>query len=352
MMRRGLLDAADIVRGEFTVQQIDRHNRGFIVRRPATRPLYVKQLTTLDRFDIACLEREAHLLRLLTSGGDFGALAPAMPEFVDYDETRYALTVKLLPTTRDLLSEIDHAREIPLAVARQAGRLVAQFETDNGTAVARVLDAKLCEGQPPWILSFHKDQGDGWLSPANQHLLKMLQSVPKLTTVLDNMHAAWTTDSLMHSDLKWDNILVDHAVGESGPHCRFIDWEMVNRGDAAWDAATMIQCWWWYWVMSTPPNELSTFNELQQNRMPAFDEHRASLNEFWSGYVEPLSIEAARDQLAKCVRLASARLLQTTYELCQSSEKFQQPARILVEMSRQFLLQPETAQSFAPEGPA
>ena len=352
MMRRGLLDAADIVRGEFAVEQIDQHNRGFIVRRPATRPLYVKQLTTLDRFDVACLEREAHLLQLVATDQKSGDLAPAMPEFVDYDESRYALTVKLLPTARDLLSEIEFTGGIPLAVARQAGRLVAHFEAEGGKAVAEVLDPQLCSGQPPWILSFHRDQGDGWLSPANQQLLTMLQTEPQLASTLDELHAAWTTDSLMHSDLKWDNVLVDQTAGESGPHCRLIDWEMVNRGDAAWDAATMIQCWWWYWVMSTPPAELTTFDDLHQKRMPAFDEHRVSLNEFWMGYVEALSKEAARDQLAKCLRLASARLLQTTYELCQSAEQLPPQARVLVEMSRQFLLQPETALPFAPEGPA
>lgn len=352
MMRRGLLDAADIVRGEFAVEQIDRHNRGFIVRRPATRPLYVKQLTTLDRFDVACLEREAHLLQLVAGGHESGVLAQTMPEFVDYDESRYALTVKLLPSARDLLSEIELAGAIPLAVARQAGQLVAHFEAEGGKAVAEVLDPQLCGGQPPWILSFHRDQGDGWLSPANQQLLEMLQSAPQLTSTLDEIHAAWTTNTLMHSDLKWDNVLVDQTAGESEPHCRFIDWEMVNRGDAAWDAATMIQCWWWYWVMSTPPEELTTFDALQQKRMPAFDEHRASLNEFWSGYVETLSTEAARGQFAKCVRLASARLLQTTYELCQSAGELPPQAGILVEMSRQFLLEPEAAQPLAPEGPA
>lgn len=354
MMRRGLLDPADVVRGEFTVTQIDRHNRGFLIRRPATRPLFVKQLTTLDRFDIACLEREAHILRLAGSDERFASLGQAMPEFVDYDESRYALTVKLLPDARDLLSAAEHAGGIPLAVARQAGNLVAEFESECGRAIATALNPNLCDGRPPWILSYHRDQGDGWLSPANEQLLRTLQDDSRLTGTLDEIRLSWTADSLMHSDLKWDNVLAVNGEGaeeNSESPCRFIDWEMVNRGDAAWDAATMVQCWWWYWIMSTPPVELTTLDDLQRKRMPAFDEHRDSLNAFWAGYVESLSVESAHERLAGCLRLAAARLLQTTYELLQSASEFSPQARLLVEMSRRFLLQPESAQRFAPEEP-
>lgn len=357
MIRRGLLDPADVVRGCFAVEQIERHNRGFLVRSPPTRPLYVKQLTALDRFDIACLNREAHFLRLATTGDFFAPIRQAMPEFVDFDESRFALSVKLIADSTSFLNRAESAGGIPQNIAHQAGELIAHFESRAGQTIAEALDPELCAGQPPWILSFHFDQGDGWLSQGQQELLRFLQDDSSITTALDRMRTDWTSDSLMHADLKWDNILAitaSAAGNGSDCHavCRLIDWEMVDRGDAAWDAATMLQCWWWYWVMSTPPRELTTLDDLEEKRIGAFDEHRPSLDAFWRGYVHRLTAEAKQERLTHCLRLAAARLLQTTYELLPSAVEVSPQARLLLEMSRRFIEDPDSAQPFLPGVPA
>lgn len=353
MIRRGLLDPAEIVRGEFSVEQIDRHNRGFLVRRPAARPLFVKQLTNLDRFNIACLEREAHCFQLVASRETFAPLRSRMPVFVDFDSDRHAVTVELLPDSCDLLESMEQDGEIPADTAWQVGQFVSLFESDCGRELARALDPRLCTGEPPWILSFHLDQGDGWLSPANSEFLRSLQADEQLTQALDEIRSGWQADSLMHTDLKWNNVLV--VPGEDGgrPDCRIIDWEMVNRGDAAWDAATMMQSWWWYHVLSTPPAELTELAGLDaffERRGGAFEQSRPSLESFWSGFVENLPAESHGERLTTCIRFAAARLLQTVYELQQAAEEISDQGRLLIEMSRCFLAEPESALPFFPGG--
>ena len=59
LTQRGLIDPASITAGQFAIQEVEHHNRGFRVYRPADNPLYVKQLREFDRPNILCLEREA-----------------------------------------------------------------------------------------------------------------------------------------------------------------------------------------------------------------------------------------------------------------------------------------------------
>ena len=349
MIRRGLLDPADIVRGDFRVEQITRHNRGFFVRRSARRRLYVKQLTSLDRYDVACLEREAHFLQLVARSAASASLRSAMPVFVDFDASRSALTVELFPDSNDLLESTEQLGEIPLDVARQTGQFAALLDSPYGRELAQQLDPKLCDGKPPWILSYHLDQGDGWLSPANAELLQILQADPAVTAVLDEIRADWRTDSLMHTDLKWNNVLAVPGT-QGGPECRVIDWEMVNRGDAAWDAATMLQCWWWYWVLSTPPHEITSLDEFLERRRGAFEETRPSFEAFWSGCVEELSPETQRERLDRCVRFGAARLLQTAYEQLQFETAIAKSTRLLIDLARRFLTNPDSAVPFSPQG--
>jgi hypothetical protein len=249
----------------------------------------------------------------------------------------------------DLLNAKEQFGEIPLDVARQAGRFVAQFDSECGRELARSLDPVLCTGEPPWILSYHLDQGDGWLSPANTELLRILKSDPVVTAALDEIRTAWRTDSLMHTDLKWNNVLA--VPGKNGQwECRVVDWEMVNRGDPAWDAATMLQSWWWHWVLSTPPHEITTLDAFIDRRRGAFEESRPSLEAFWSGCIEEVSPDAAHDWLERCAHLGAARLLQTAYEQLQTESVISDSVRLLIDLSRRFLTEPESALPFSPHG--
>lgn len=89
----------------------------------------------------------------------------------------------------------------------------------------------------PWALRvFDGDSADEiWQNP---HLLPLLRDAaarPALVAGIRRARGAWRTVSLIHGDLKHDNVL----RGDDGT-LAVIDWEMARTGDPVWDLAGLM----------------------------------------------------------------------------------------------------------------
>ena len=348
LVQRGLLDPFAITRGDFAVEELEFHNRGFRVYRPVTKPLYVKQLREFDRANVLCLQREAAFGLAVARTDSVQWLKSRMPTFLDYDARHHAVTVELLPETENLHETMERVVSIPESVSRGLGQLIGSFTFKECDDLRAAIPNDLCPGKPPWILSFHVDQGAGFLSPANKHLLGVLQQDDVFASSLNELRSNWQATSLMHGDLKWNNVLVRETDLE--PDWYVIDWEMVDRGDPRWDLGTMIQCWWYFWILSTPPDELTSLDDMLNRRRSAFDETRPSLNALWEGYQTAVGLSDSDLRRTRRVvaRFAAARMLQTVYELLHSQESIGVSAQIMIEMSRRILKAPESMAEFMP----
>lgn len=112
----------------------------------------------------------------------------------------------------------------------------------------------------------------------------------------------------------------------------------------------MIQCWWYFWILSTPPDELTSLDDMLNRRRSAFDETRPSLNALWEGYQTAVGLSDSDLRRTRRVvaRFAAARMLQTVYELLHSQESIGVSAQIMIEMSRRILKAPESMAEFMP----
>lgn len=348
LIQRGLLTPSAIAEGDFAVEEFEFHNRGYRVYRPTTKPLYVKQLREFDRPNVLCLQREATFGLAVARTDSVQWLKSRMPTFLDYDARHHVVTVELLAETENLHETMERVIAIPDSVSRGLGQLIGSFAFKECDDLLAVIPDDLCAGKPPWILSFHVDQGAGALSPANDQFLEMIQRDDVLKSNLEDLRSNWQATSLMHGDLKWNNVLIRET--ESVPDWYVIDWEMVDRGDPRWDLGTMIQCWWYFWILSTPPEELISLDEMLTRRRSAFDETRPSLNALWDGYQAAIGLSNSEShQIRKIVAsFAAARMLQTVYELLNSQESIGLSARIMIEMSRRILEAPESMSEFMP----
>ena len=347
LIQRGLLNPAAVTAGQFAVQEIERHNRGFRVYRPLDRPLFVKQLRVFDAPNVECLKKEAAFGDAFSRCGSIQWLTSHVPDFLDYDIRHHAVTVQLLPDTINLHEHVERSTAMPDSVASELGELIAAFHSTECDELLSMVDAEHLPGNAPWILSFHRNQGAGSLSPQNEQLLNVLHCDLTLCAHLDELRDAWQATSLMHGDLKWTNVLVGVEASEDW---HVIDWEMADRGDPLWDLATMVQCWWAYWVLSTPPQQLTELDELRQQRNGAFTETRRSLDALWSAYYASLGLcghSRARTH-ERLIRMAAARLLQTVYELLNSGETSAHYVELLVEIARRLLSSPDSMQELNP----
>jgi hypothetical protein len=188
------------------------------------------------------------------------------------------------------------------------------------------------------------------LSAANYELLKILQSHDPLGYQLYALRQEWIVETLIHNDIRSDNILILPIIDGRvpGPEIvRFVDWELVQSGDSAWDVAGFLQDLVLFWINSIPFGKTtSTDAMIAQARFP-WPHIQGLLRSFWEGYTSTANLactEASR-LLLRAVRFSAARQIQTAYELAQTASQLPPQCVLLLQISANILSDAETSQA-------
>jgi aminoglycoside phosphotransferase (APT) family kinase protein len=153
------------------------------------------------------------------------------------------------------------------------------------------------------------------MSPANLELIKLLQKNSRMTTSLDSLRNEWTAETLIHNDIKGDNILVTRRAGGE-VDVRIIDWELIQIGDPAWDVGSVFRDFLDYWLLSVPlTGDLNPEEMLERAEIPLRKIHPAT-RAFWNAYRSSVLMQTdqAGDFLMRALRFAAARMAQGAYE--------------------------------------
>jgi thiamine kinase-like enzyme len=255
LIGRGLIDTASIVRGDIQIAELERNNRCFKVVSKHADSFFVKQIREHEDNTVTAIRREAAVYQLAASDRSFEPLARLLPKFFGFDESRHTVIVEFLGSSENVHQFHNRISNYPVEIGRVLGQSLSVFHSELGRQFSAEMPDSLFQRQPPWILSFHRDQGDGQLSPANQQLLQMLRADSEMQQILDHLLTLWRFDGLIHRDLKWNNILLVRSNSESGSpdrndsdspalSVRILDWELADLGDWCWDAGMMLQNWY------------------------------------------------------------------------------------------------------------
>jgi hypothetical protein len=204
----------------------------------------------------------------------------------------------------------------------------------------------------PWVMLVHKPGPEllATLSPANCEVLRLLQSQDGLGGRLDRLRKLWQPDTVIHGDVKADNLLYVPAAAGAGPAADevcLVDWEMVQVGDPAWDVAGVFQDLVLLWVNSMPLTEHVGVEELAARAGQPWRVVQAALRAFWRAYERGagLAPAAANRVLLRAVSFSAARLIQTAYEWAQSASALPVQSVLLLQVSTNLLQDPEEAQA-------
>lgn len=340
---RGLISSQAIVRGDLQIAELERNNRCFKVISRQGPSYFVKQVRELDESTVSGLRREAQVYQLAAADPQFAALRKLLPKFAGFDERRHCVMVEFLLDSINAHQYHNRIGHYPPEFGRGLAETLATFHSDLGRQFAAEMGCERFPGKPPWILSFHRDQGDGRLSPANQQLLQFLQDDSELQRILDQLLAGWRLDGLIHRDLKWNNVLVPSDTTAS-IDLRIIDWEMADNGDWCWDAGMAIQNWWSFQALAAPegtPVDAEPFLQSSDGLAAI----RPAVHEFWSTWNSRTDLQAQNGQplIEKCVLYTAARILQTAYELLHGATKMSDRAMRLLCLSQHVLKHPDEA---------
>jgi Ser/Thr protein kinase RdoA (MazF antagonist) len=203
----------------------------------------------------------------------------------------------------------------------------------------------------PWVLRVHQPVPSmlASISRANLAIVRILQSEEGLGDHLDRLAARWRPGSVIHGDIRLDNVLVRPSPTghEQGPIELWIsDWETVGFGDPAWDVAGALQDFLVFWVFSMPiADDMTAEQMIARARVPVHGLQTA-LRALWSGYKAGACLggSEADELLLRAVEFSAARLIQSAYEISSGSDRLAGQPAVLLQIAANLLAEPAHAQ--------
>jgi hypothetical protein len=348
LLERDLVSVASIVEGDLEVIDVGRRNENLKIICQNGQSYFLKQPGNGEPSTDATICCEATFYnhcRLDTGAAD---LLGFIPGFHGWDEDRPVLVLELADGR--------------LLWAHYASTMAPEFPCDSAAPLGEALgtlhrvfrdqsfqrDPSMSRlpSAPPWILFGHRPTPEIFarLSPASLQILKLVQQDRPMVAGLEGLRNEWIADTLIHGDIKGDNVLVTVRADED-VRVRIVDWELIQVGDAAWDVGNMFRDFLSYWLVSVPlSGDLAPEQMLESAQIPLANLHPATRT-FWNAYrgSARLDANAADSFLLRSVRFAAARMAQGAYELSASAHSPSNLAVMMLQIAANILADPSEA---------
>jgi aminoglycoside phosphotransferase (APT) family kinase protein len=310
LVGRGLIEFDALIDEGFAISEAGRRNRNFKVDRAGRTGLFVKQVShTASLEPLATLQREVAFYATIRAALDLGEIAALIPRLIDYDPQRLCLVTELIGESESFGEFHMRRKDFSTEAADKLGRGLATYHSAPPAALAALAAARILPQQLPWFLTLdpYTLAPLGQFGAAGATLIEALRPFPALLSTLLTLRAHWVFDSLVHGDMKWDNLLI---VEEDGcePELRVVDWELADFGDAAWDAGAVLAAYIAFAML--PLSQGASATELPAR----FTDMRPALRSFWVRYAADRRLPASRAYLERCLVFAAARLALTVFE--------------------------------------
>lgn len=279
LITRGVVSPADVTDGRLRIEDLTRRNRSFKIVIAGEGGFLAKQPRN-HREDmlVESVEREAAILNLLAHDDTLDEFRPYAPEVVDHDRASTILVTRLVhPATSMTKLYLNGGRiQFPIEAGESAARLLAKFHTAGERALsAGRLNGLLRARETPLALNIasyidnRRRVGDDLAAQVLREL--EASALAPGGELAKKAAAAFTAhDGVVHGDARWENFLLTHGTSPGGYlNLRLIDWELILRGDPAYDLVSYIGEHYRFWLMLIKPDGVSRTEDLPARQ--AFD---------------------------------------------------------------------------------
>jgi len=345
LAERRLLAFDSVVDGDFMVVDQTSRNRNLKIIRRKSPGFFIKQVNFPSPEYTQTLAREAACYRLSKEHAEFGAMRALMPEFHYFDPAKHILVIELLNDAESVWEYHQRVRSFPIEIAKLQGETLGSYHRQVSADAAHA-EAGVFAKQVPWILSLHETNPAylGQVSRGNAQLIGILQQYPEFESALSAIKAGWNYASLIHGDIKWENMMLAYGEGDA-PRLKIIDWEIADLGDECWDLGAVIQAYLTFWVFSLPLSGGAAVADAVAAAPLDAESMKPALAAYWQAYTESRGLDASvsRQKLVRSMSCAAARMIQTAYESIQSTPQISPYALTKLQMSMNILRNPEAA---------
>jgi aminoglycoside phosphotransferase (APT) family kinase protein len=347
LLERELLSEKTLVDERVEITSASRRNSNFIIKSQ-TGPSYVlKQASDADTRETVA--NEARIYQCIQS------LFPesqesSLPQLHIYDADSCAVVLDYVVDSVSLLEAARQRNRFSVWVAAQLGASLARIHTRAKPPYGAEAPRHDSDANPPWALSALSRPDAGILrdvSHANLRLLEVIHRYSAFSAALDSLYEEWRPNTLIHHDLKFDNVLV-HVAGQpfdGGGRVRIVDWEFAGLGDPCWDLGSVFADYLSFWILTIPVIGAASSDQLLRLARCPISRIQPSMQRFWRSYarVAHLDASSAADLLTRAMRFTAARLLQTAFEHTQASIELPGNVVCMLQVSYNMLQRPRDA---------
>jgi hypothetical protein len=346
LLRKRLVTSKCIIEGDVRIADVSRRNRNFAVLTH-NHSYLIKQAR-----DSGCqntIANEAALYSLFNSESMRGAESDAahtlrnyLPHFFSYDDEEHALLLEFMSRARDLGEHQFRCGRFPCGIAGLIGHalsLLHRISYRNGIGEKDSFWQKA-----PWILTIHQPtvRQVASMTEGQVEVVKLLQN-QEYAVLLEDLCSEWKATSLIHFDLKCDNLLV--VASRKKTILKIIDWELAGWGDPSWDVGCIFGAYLGSWLFYIPiMTGIRADYSLELARYP-IERLQPAIRAFWASYVRGMQLRAieANQVLFKAVKYSAARLVQTAYEAMEAASQLTTSAVGALQVSMNILKRPRDA---------
>lgn len=328
---QGLIDDETLLRADVELRVADRRNANTVIVVDGVPRWFAKQ---------ARPGAAAHLIdheaRLLSRWLDDPRLAT--PRLVAFDAPRCVAITAFVDDTETLAARFERLGRLNQAIGRRLGRQLARLHTSLRLTPEYSTGAELTSGLP-WCYSLDAPLAEV-LADASGGSLRLLARVqsPALTEALHRLAAAWQPTTLVHNDLKFDNVL----VGRSRPfEITIADWETGAGGDPAWDVGSLVGEFLTAWLSSMSADPDATIPEIQASATRPLVAMLPVIRSYLDAY--RAGADTSPEFLYRTVANAGARVLQSAYESLQEHRALTPLSALQMQLAVNIISRPEQA---------
>ena len=347
LAERRLLTLDSVVAGDFMVVDQSSRNRNLKVIRQRSPGFFLKQAPNRNPDFTRTVEREAACYRLAGRQARRSGFASLLPRCHHFDAAHSILVLELLPNAESLWEHHLNARAFPVAVAELQGRKLGAFHRRSALEGSAPAEVAAFERRLPWILSIHETHPQylNQMSLGNSQLLQILRHYPEFPAALEAIKRSWAIETLVHGDIKWENLVFFRAHDEAAPELRVIDWEMADVGDACWDAGAIFQAYLSFWIFTLPFGDGVSLAQATAASPFQLAAMQPALAAYWRSYAATRKLRPAESRalLERSINCAAARMIQTAYEGIQQAPQITPQALCQLQLSMNILRDPAAA---------
>jgi Ser/Thr protein kinase RdoA (MazF antagonist) len=344
-----LITADAAVDGDLDIISATRRNRNLRITTRSNGNFLIKQPNDRQSIAVDTLRREALFYAFCQREPAAAGLRQILPRLIQADLPEALLILELLRDAKPLwlYYEESETAEFPVAPAAAIGRALAMVHHLFRAKDLRAHPHLAFLGtQTPWALDLDRPTPEAlaYLSGAQLQLTRVMQGQPDVQRQLEALRRAWKPETVIHGDVKLDNfVVVPGENGDQEPALYLVDWELVQRGDPAWDLGSALHDFLYYWVLSMD-HDAPLAQMVARARCPLPAMHPAMLA-LWSAYCQArgLTPRQRRLLLKRAVRYSGVRVFQTAYEMARHVPVMPAPSVLMAQLGVNLLNDPAQA---------